>query len=351
MGSCAADLDSIVASAAYAYLLAREGTSDGLVVPYLPIPRKDLTLRREVMYLFERVDLKWENLVFEDDVELTALVGGREAELVLVDTQGEDLSPAAVNRIAEVIDHHRVSPREEGQSLRRRIVEPVGSACTLVARQILERKPGILDAQLATLLLAAVLLDTVNLDPEAGRGTHRDREIVRQLIRRVDADTTGLYHELVRARSDVVGLSSFQLLGKDYKEGKAGKLHYGMSSVPLLLDSWCRRDERLGQALSDFLTGRALDLLVVLLYRRGDGFKRQLIVCSGDEHLLSHVVSRLEEPLGLAEASTVTPRGEATREPPTIRSRGVVVRSFTQGETGESRKRMEPRLREILSSL
>jgi exopolyphosphatase len=374
-GSGAADLDSIVASIAYAYLLTREGGLAGPTFPYLPIPGKDLPLRREVVRLFEQVGLKSENLVFADDVDLEELLAAREGELVLVDDQGTDLAPALCKRIAEVIDHHpvdqRARPKAEGRStrdhasefpagnpvgasshrpFRRRIVEPVGSACTLVAEQILQRQPEILDRQLATLLLAAVLLDTVNLDPDAGRVTEKDREIAGLLIQTGSAAAADLYEELVQARCEVGALSSSQLLARDFKKGEAEAVRFGMSSVPLLLDSWRRREERLEETLSGFLVENELDLLLVLLYQQGDGFKRQLVACTGDEHLLAHVVAGLTEPLGLVEISVRIHGGEGQKQPHPAGDRRVVIRSFTQRQASESRKRIEPRLREILES-
>jgi len=374
-GSPAADLDSIVASICYAYLLDREGGSAGSVCPYLPIPHADLPLRPEALYLFDRVGMQPASLVFADDVVLKDLLEARQGELVLVDTQGHDLAAVLRGRVAEVIDHRPVEEtgyaREEEQSardrpsgyhventgggsfrqrLRRRIVEPVGSACTLVAEQIFQRKPGILDRQSATLLLAAVLLDTVNLDPEAERATEKDRKTAGLLIQAGAVDIAGLYEELAAARSSVEGLSSTQLLRKDYKEGTTGAVRFGMSSVPLLLDSWRQRDERLEEALSGFLAEKALDLLVVLLYRQGEGFKRQLVFCSTGEQVLHRVVSCLEKPLGLTERTLATEEGEELQGTCPAGGRSVVIRSFAQREGGVSRKQIEPRLRQILES-
>jgi inorganic pyrophosphatase/exopolyphosphatase len=137
-------------------------------------------------------------------------------------------------------------------------VEPVGSACTLIGQQILQRKPEILEHQLATLLLAAILLDTANLLSDAARATDKDREIAQLLMLTGCSDTTGLYEQLVRARLDLGALSSSQLLRRDYKGGEAGAVRFGMSSVPLLLESWFQRDARLREALAAFLAEEAL---------------------------------------------------------------------------------------------
>jgi len=350
-GGRAADLDSVVASIAYAYLLDREGRTVGSVFPYVPISREQLSLRREVESLFEREGVRKSTLVFADDVDLEDLLVGREGELILVDTQGDDLAPALQERVTEVIDHHlggqpgyAAGTLGRPRPLRRRIVEAVGSTCTLVAEQILHRKPEILDRQLATLLLAAVLLDTANLDRNAGRATVKDQEIAGLLMKAVDLQTADLYKDLVRARRNVEGLSSAQLLAKDYKEGTAGSLRFGMSSVPILIQSWRRTEQRLEEALFAFLTGKELDLLVVLLYRQDDELKRQLIICSKDVKVLNPVAGKLTKPLGLVEISRQS-RKEAAGDT------GGFIRGFHQRKTTASRKVIEPRLREILEIL
>ena len=354
-GSGAADLDSLVASVAYAYLLERESTAVGPVFPYVPIPREELSLRAEVELLFEREGVSINNLVFADDVDLEDLLNSREGQLILVDTQGDDLAPALSGRVTEVIDHHPSDQAAHAEGilgrprpLRRRIVESVGSACTLVAEQILHRKPGILDPQLATLMLAAVLLDTANLDPQAGRATAKDRKIAGLLMQPGSTEHADLYEELVLARSDITGLDSAQLLQKDYKARTAGSLRFGMSSVPLLLDSWRRRDERLEEALFAFLAGRELDLLIVLMYRQGGELSRQLIICSRDVELLTLAAGKLRKPLSLVELSGQIRGGKGHSRTGRAGGRDLFVCGFHQRRTTESRKTIEPRLREIL---
>ena len=61
----------------------------------------------------------------------------------------------------------------------RKNIEPVGSCCTLVTEKLLAL--DLLDGQMVSLLLGSILLDTINLDPRAGRATDKDRNIVKQL--------------------------------------------------------------------------------------------------------------------------------------------------------------------------
>ena len=73
-------------------------------------------------------------------------------------------------------------------------IELVGSCSTLVAEKLLPLE--ILDSQMAYLLLGTILLDTINLDPRAGRSTHKDIEIVKQLQDKYPVDLDELYTAL-----------------------------------------------------------------------------------------------------------------------------------------------------------
>jgi hypothetical protein len=173
----------------------------------------------------------------------------------------------------------------------------------------------------------------------------KDREIAGQLVRIGSASGMDLYLSLERARRDVRSLNGGQLLGRDYKQRSVGALRFGMSSVPLLLDSWRRGKRGLVDAASRFLTDRDLDLLVVLLYAAEERFRRQIVLCARDQGLLDRVSASLVEPLALAESDG--PQGGAGAQSPGNRPR---VRLFHQGEAGESRKKIEPRLLDILGN-
>ena len=73
-------------------------------------------------------------------------------------------------------------------------IELVGSCCTLVAEKLLA--VDILDNMMCSLLLGTILLDTINLDPRAGKTTDKDKQIVSRLMERhpvaVDELYTGL---------------------------------------------------------------------------------------------------------------------------------------------------------------
>ena len=54
----------------------------------------------------------------------------------------------------------------------------------------------LIDGQMSGLLLGTILLDTVNLDPRAGRATDRDRDIVKQLQEKFPLALNELYRSV-----------------------------------------------------------------------------------------------------------------------------------------------------------
>ena len=54
----------------------------------------------------------------------------------------------------------------------------------------------VMDSQIASLLLGTILLDTVNLDPRAGRVTDKDKEIVQRLHNKYPVALDELYRSV-----------------------------------------------------------------------------------------------------------------------------------------------------------
>jgi exopolyphosphatase len=366
-GSPAADLDSLAGSAAYAFLLHREQLAgrgrraETLVLPRMTITSEELRLRPEAPKLFRRAGIAVEALIDRDALD-PASVPAERLSVVLIDTDGGDLPAPLRRRVVEILDHHEGSPGRPRAE--REILAPVGSACTLVAEQILLRLPSLLNPGLAVLLLGPVLLDTVNLDPGAGRVTERDRRAAVRLTEIAGSMGRGLYGELRQARTRLDGLSANDLLRRDYKQGEAGGLRYGIASVPLSACDWARRGDP-GACLWDTVARQRLDLLAVLFAYEGQGgnLRRELLLWvrgSGRYRTLRRYLDAfpldlhaLPEP-PLAPGATGERRGggkDATGAGP--RSRGSADWEgglLELGQRGFSRKRLEPELRRFLES-
>jgi exopolyphosphatase len=340
MGSPSADPDSLAGAVAYAYLRHHELAPPSAAVPAARVARAELSLRPEALELFRLAGLELAQLPCSDELDLPELALGRAVVLALVDDDGRGLPQPLYARIREVVDHHPgAEPPPQAETL---LLAQVGSTCTLVAEEILRRRPGLMQRELATLLLGAILLDTANLAPEAGRATERDLRLAERLMGIAGLEGDGLYGRLLARRQELAQLGSPDLLRRDYKELRAGGVVFGLASVPLTLQAWRERDPGLEGSLEVFRRSRGLELLLVLLYRQGSHFRRQLVVCASSGRLMGRVVQFLQEiPLELREI--------AARHPGAADS--PAVRFFEQGATEVSRKALQPLLRSFLEGL
>ncbi|KAK3718987.1 hypothetical protein QZH41_013155 [Actinostola sp. cb2023] len=195
LGNEACDLDSVVSAIVYAYCLHKMTTEEcktGIskpVIPVLNIPREDYRLRTEITYTMERFGVHSTDLTFINEIDLKAMKDHGKLSVTLVDHNIIPVHQAFLNDVlVEIIDHHKDEiPSSPNYS---KTIELVGSCSTLVAEKVLRIAPDVLDAQATSLLLAAILLDTINLDPRAGRMTEKDVAIVDQLKKCLKSDIT-----------------------------------------------------------------------------------------------------------------------------------------------------------------
>ncbi|CAN0258738.1 unnamed protein product [Scytosiphon promiscuus] len=168
------------------------GEESILYVPVMPIPRADLALRREVLVLFELCGVDPCAVVFEDELDLSALQSEGRLRLTLMDHNAVSGGLSELGgAVVEIIDHHAdlgVHPSVRGDS--RDVAFDasdgsgkalVGSCCTMVAERMLDQAPGLLSSDVARLLLGVILVDTINLDADAKRATERDVAAAEQL--------------------------------------------------------------------------------------------------------------------------------------------------------------------------
>jgi len=233
VGNEAADLDSIVGAFARAFFL-QAGARPGIAhIPIVNVSRHEFTLRREAAYLFALLDIDAKQLVFRDEVPNEIL---RQHEGFLVDlvdhnqlTIGQEEWASSVTSI---VDHH-ADTKEEYPLLdsKDKQITVVGSATTLVAQQILENKPSLIDRPLATLLLGAILLDTGNLEKKK-KTTDRDRWVVEQLTKIADNLVPSEFHDdLLKNLHDVKDYTPMMVLRRDLCSYREEYFHYTISAV------------------------------------------------------------------------------------------------------------------------
>ncbi|XP_020372753.1 exopolyphosphatase PRUNE1 [Rhincodon typus] len=298
LGNEACDLDSMVSAIAFAYFLSKTALDQkAAFVPVLNIPRSEFPLRGECMFLLRENCLSEDLLVFRDEIDLHGLHRDGRLVLTLVDHNVLPRGDSALEDVVtEVVDHRRLErPLTPGLAV---TTEPVGSCATLVTERIIRKAPDILDRQLAYVLRSTILLDCINMAPEAGKVTPKDTEYVTTLESRFTdlPPRAVVFDSLQRAKFDVSGLTIEQMLRKDLKVLSGGDILLAISAVYLRLEELLARPG-LKEGFEEFCRARGYSVLVVMTIafeQKSEPF-RQLAVYSPHCNLRESVSRALEE--------------------------------------------------------
>ena len=189
------------------------------------------------------------------------------------------------DRVQGILDHHidenmypNVSPR---------IIETIGSTASLVALEWMQSEfADDMEEELASLLLSAVLVDTVQLQPEYERATPKDHQAAAYLLSRFKTKKEAafmkcLFDDLLLSKSQVSHLNSYDLLRKDFKCWLVDGLNLGISSINWGLKDWLERDKDKDwyKPIRDFAKERNLDVCMIMTgFDKGSEFYRELFV-------------------------------------------------------------------------
>lgn len=350
MGNEAADLDTMVSSIVYAFFRMSQvqiGSRD-LFVPILNLNREELDLRPEARTVFTGAGIDTSNLLFIDQVDLSVFVQSNALNCILVDhnrlsEKQTHLQPC----VCEVVDHHVDEGMYGQQTLHRRLIEPVGSTCTLVALLIEAQAPPFLrQLPVASLLLSAILLDTHNMDAVSAKGTPKDLRVIQLLNAVVQQDLAVMYQRLLSLRTDVAHLSTAQMLVRDAKYGVAGGVAFGISSMSVDLRVWTSKHPDLVAEMQLHCTREHLQLLILMTsFAKEHTAERQLLVFSPDPATLVRVVDALQAQGSALVLQPLPLPGVSADEP------GPPFRCFQQLNLASSRKQVMPIVVALLSRL
>ena len=253
LGNEAADLDSVACAVSLAYSLHLANDDETRAyAPVVCVPREDFPLRADARWLLDHVGIDVDALTFDGEISFETYARTTERDddalrLVLVDHNAVASSSAYAafaDAVDAVVDHH--DDEKKYPAACDAVIVPTGSCATLVAEALVEpsgtatrvsfetaarlfskkktgedsdaRRLRVGDPR-AALLLAAVLLDTQNLNASATRVHARDVAIVPILASLAGTGDVGAFHdELKRRRFDQSGLSPRDLLRRDYKQ-------------------------------------------------------------------------------------------------------------------------------------
>ncbi|KAG0251285.1 Exopolyphosphatase [Mortierella polycephala] len=379
-GNESADLDSIISAITTSFFLSHLQVLGGnpIIVPFINIPKSDLALRSDVLYILSSNDINIDNVYFRDDLPLLEQFAAKNPDqlsLFLVDHNiiSETMASLAGVKVKGVIDHH-VDEQLYKDTAKIRRIETVGSCTSLVADEFLRRateKAASLDhrdgeqdmdekhrpnwiKQATRMLLGAVLIDTVNLNPDYKKVTPLDLAVAKEILPYTGWDNTdGVFGKIDKARRDTSQLSWYDLLRKDYKEWTVSRhgsddqtVKVGFSSVTGLVEKYVKRDgvDTIHKDIKTWSKTQDLDLLVIMLSddlgEHQGGYQRQVI--------LNPITDKVG---GFVD------QFEALDEPKFERIKSIDTDSFTkeggrayrQHNTALSRKQLWPMARKLLT--
>ncbi len=193
------------------------------------------------------------------------LINPPKPQLILVDhneltqaVQGADEA-----EIVEVLDHHRLGGSLRSDQPIRFINEPVGSTCTLVARQFraagLEPTPGI-----ALCMVSGIISDTLNL--RSPTTTDVDRDILKWLSGFCKVDMAQFIKEFFAVGSSLRTHSAQRVVREDCKEFEDHGQRFSISQIEETgFDLFWERRDDLYTALKELVADRGLDFSALLV--------------------------------------------------------------------------------------
>jgi exopolyphosphatase len=279
IGNEGADLDSIVSAVVLAYASERSGrVADS--VPIVNCFRADFPLRGDAYAALTAAGIDVSQLVFIDESNVLASKG----DVTLVDHNEPASHQRALScRVRGIVDHHEDTMKHLDANPR--VVDMIGSCCTVVYElcpQILKGEG--MDETAAMLVLCAILVDTRNMTGGASRDANAIASIQSSL--QISEELRGqIFQELYERKADQSGLSTRDLLRRDYKRFEGGGKLVGISSAGISLHNWSTRDlgkghELTAQILQQWAQQQAVDVLIVMtLHGSMSNLSRELLIC------------------------------------------------------------------------
>lgn len=303
-GNEAGDLDSI--SSAVAFAVLNTALNASRTVPLMMTPAKYLRLRPENLLACKTALIGPEDLLSPEDLPVsTEQLGFLGVRFDLVD-HNRLLPDFGDNedKVDAIIDHHEDEERSMNATTRF-IVFPTGSCSSLVTAHFqpqwqasISGPAGIpgspVPRELATLLLSSIMIDTHGLK-EGGKATDIDRAAAAFLypISTFSSDDKAVAlqpitgdkvpqplidygNQLVEVKFNVTGMSTHDLLVRDYKQyvwhpkntKKVEVLDIGLATVPMSLKNQLKQEANdwtsYLQTCDQFMTEKKIDVLGIL---------------------------------------------------------------------------------------
>lgn len=235
----------VLTLAAKATVAEVRGTVERSTQPVFPVVRDDGVLV---------------GLAFKSDI-----LNPPKPRLVLVDHNelAQAVPGADESEIVEVLDHHRLGGGLKSTQPIRFVMEPVGSTCTLVARQY--RAAGIEPERAIALCMASgIISDTLLL--RSPTTTDVDREVLAWLAARCGEDLQAYAKEFFEVGSALRSKTPAEVIREDCKEFTEHGVRFSISQIEETgFDLFWERKEDLRGALEEFARRQGLEFSALLI--------------------------------------------------------------------------------------
>ncbi|MFM8291599.1 MAG: putative manganese-dependent inorganic diphosphatase [Planctomycetia bacterium] len=199
-------------------------------------------------------------LAFKSD-----LISPPKPRLVLVDHNelGQAVAGADEAEIVEVLDHHRLGGGLRSTQPIRFVNEPVGSTCTLVARQF--RAAGLEpEAGIALCMASGIISDTLHL--KSPTTTDVDREMLGWLAGLCGVDLDAYAREFFEIGSALRSSRPAEVIREDCKEFTEHGVRFSISQIEESgFDLFWERKDELRAALEEHARRQRLDFSALLV--------------------------------------------------------------------------------------
>ncbi|MFC3041491.1 manganese-dependent inorganic pyrophosphatase [Virgibacillus xinjiangensis] len=242
------DTDTIASALAYADLKNQLGVE--------AVPARLGEVSKETQYALDYFGAEAPGLIekVEDDVDSVILVDHNEFQQSVDNIQDV--------KIAEVIDHHRISNFETKEPLYFR-AEPVGCTATILNKMFKENNVKV-SKQTAGLLVSAIISDSLLL--KSPTCTQEDVDAAKELaeIAGVDLEKYGL--DMLKAGADLSDKSMVELLTMDAKEFSMGDAKVEIAQVNTVDASTIYENQQeLEKEINNIIEEKNLDLFLFVV--------------------------------------------------------------------------------------
>ena len=188
--------------------------------------------------------------------------------------------------VIEVIDHHRLAGDLVSREPIRYINEPVGSSCTLVAREY--RYAGIdIPREVAMCLIAGMVSDTLNLTSPTT--TDLDREILEWLCGIASVNAAEFTHDFFASGSLLAHNTAVEAINADRKVFEENAARVSISHVEESgLDLFAERKDELRAALDSLIEIKGYDLALLIVTDINS--HHSLLLASGNSQIINALV-------------------------------------------------------------